>query len=140
MFGAMLGLKINFTKSDMMLVLDDDSKGLMYAGMFVCYIGSRPISYPGVPVCRSQTLSLMKNLRKNWMAGLATPFQLVRGLSSSNPICVAYTSISCPCICCPIQIFRLTTDRVLKMYDMVIWQLVCKPKGKGGLGVKISNL
>jgi hypothetical protein len=40
MFEAMYGLKINFEKSEIMLVLDDKDKGLMYANLSVVNLGA----------------------------------------------------------------------------------------------------
>ena len=36
LFEAMSGLKINFSKSEVLIVMDDSEKGLMYADMFGC--------------------------------------------------------------------------------------------------------
>ena len=36
MFEAMSGLRINFDKSEVLMVLKDGSKGLLYADMFGC--------------------------------------------------------------------------------------------------------
>jgi hypothetical protein len=54
MFEAMSGLKINFLKSEVMMVLHDDEKKLMYAEIFGCQLGDWPIKYLGVPVCGSR--------------------------------------------------------------------------------------
>ena len=47
----MSGLKINFLKSEVMMVLEDNDKCLQYAEMFNCQTGSWPMKYLGVPVC-----------------------------------------------------------------------------------------
>jgi hypothetical protein len=54
MFEAISGLKINFDKSDIMLVLEDQEKSMLYAEIFVCQIGDWPAKYLGVPVCGSR--------------------------------------------------------------------------------------
>ena len=40
MFEAMSGLKINFLKSEVMMVLEDNDKCLQYAEMFICQTGT----------------------------------------------------------------------------------------------------
>ena len=47
----MSGLKINFEKSEVMMVLEDEEKLSNYAEMFNCQKGSWPIKYLGLPVC-----------------------------------------------------------------------------------------
>jgi hypothetical protein len=51
MFEAMSGLKINFLKSEIMMVLHDDEKKMIYSNIFGCQLGDWPIKYLGVPVC-----------------------------------------------------------------------------------------
>jgi hypothetical protein len=47
----MSGLKINFEKSEVLLIQDDEEKLLFFANLFNCQIGSWPIKYLGTPVC-----------------------------------------------------------------------------------------
>ena len=54
MFEAISGPKINFSKSEVIMVLEDNKKGLMYDDMFGCQLGVWPIKYLGVPVCGSR--------------------------------------------------------------------------------------
>jgi hypothetical protein len=51
MFEAMSGLKINFLKSEIMMVLHDDEKKMIYSDIFGFQLGDWPIKYLGVPVC-----------------------------------------------------------------------------------------
>jgi hypothetical protein len=43
MFEAMSSLKINFLKSEIMMVLHDDEKKLLYSNIFGCQLGDWPI-------------------------------------------------------------------------------------------------
>ena len=56
MFEAMSSLKINFLKSEVLIVIEDDTKYNFYAEMFNCKTGSWPIKYLGVPVSGSKLL------------------------------------------------------------------------------------
>jgi hypothetical protein len=51
----MSGLKINFEKSEVLLIQPDDLKLQFYAHLFNCQIGSWPIKYLGTPVCHRRT-------------------------------------------------------------------------------------
>jgi hypothetical protein len=50
-FEIMSGLKINFEKSETMLVLDDPDKIQEYVDLFNCQKCKWPIKYLGTPVC-----------------------------------------------------------------------------------------
>jgi hypothetical protein len=47
----MSGLKINFEKSEVMMVLEDDIKAHDFAALFNCQQGTWPIKYLGAPMC-----------------------------------------------------------------------------------------
>jgi hypothetical protein len=50
MFEAMSGLKTNFAKSEIMMVIDDREKGPPYADLFGFQLDRWPIKYLGVPI------------------------------------------------------------------------------------------
>jgi hypothetical protein len=54
MFELMAGLKINFNKSEIMTINDEDNLTATYAALFKCQIGTFPIKYLGVPVSPSR--------------------------------------------------------------------------------------
>jgi hypothetical protein len=53
-YEAMSGLKINFSKSEVIMVSQDSLKSLEFSNMFNCAIGNWPIKYLGVPVSGSR--------------------------------------------------------------------------------------
>ena len=53
-YEMMSGLKINFIKSEVLLINGDDEKRLLYADLFNCQMGNFPIRYLGVPVSPSR--------------------------------------------------------------------------------------
>jgi len=53
-YEMMSGLKINFNKSEVIVINDDNSLGSVYADLFNCQLGSFPIKYLGVPVSPSR--------------------------------------------------------------------------------------
>ena len=54
LFENMSGLKINFNKSEVAMVGEDEGKTLIYSEMFNCAMGVWPIKYLGVPVSVSR--------------------------------------------------------------------------------------
>jgi hypothetical protein len=51
MYELMAGLKINFLKSEIMMINDEGNWAARYAEIFNCQMGSFPIKYLGVHVC-----------------------------------------------------------------------------------------
>jgi hypothetical protein len=155
MFEAMSGLKINFLKSEVMMVMHDDEKKLTYADIFGCQLGNWPIKYLGVPVCGSRLrvadmIYLSDKLKKKlegW-AGYSSliggRFSLIQSSLSSTLVyhmsmyllpmtnLVSLTKI--------IRKFFWEGTREKKKYHLVKWDLVCTPRKKGGPGIKNLQL
>lgn len=74
MYEVMSGLKINFSKSEVMMVRQEDSKNVEFSNMFNCTIGKWPIKYLGVPLLGSKLhvadwLPIGRKCLSNWMVG-----------------------------------------------------------------------
>jgi mannosylglycoprotein endo-beta-mannosidase len=54
LYEDMFGLKINFAKSEVIMVSQDETKSLEFSNMFNCAIGKWSIKYLGVPVAGSR--------------------------------------------------------------------------------------
>jgi hypothetical protein len=54
LYEMMSGLKINFSKSEVIMINGDDERSIQIAEMFNCQIGLFPIKYLGVPVSPSR--------------------------------------------------------------------------------------
>jgi hypothetical protein len=54
LYEMMSGLKINFTKSEVILINGDENKCVQMAELFNCQIGFFPIKYLGIPVSPSK--------------------------------------------------------------------------------------
>jgi hypothetical protein len=54
LYESMSGLKINFSKSEAIMISQDDNKNLKFFNMFNCAIGKWPIKYLGVHVAGSR--------------------------------------------------------------------------------------
>jgi len=63
----MAGLKINFSKSEIVVIHDFDNVASSYAEIFNCQIGNFPIKYLGVPVSPSKlhVVELLPLVEKN---------------------------------------------------------------------------
>jgi hypothetical protein len=59
-FESMSSLKIKFEKSEVMLILDDDTKAYCFSYLFNCQKISWPIKYLDTPICaRRSTIAKM---------------------------------------------------------------------------------
>jgi hypothetical protein len=69
----MSGLRINFEKSEVLMIQLDDSKMHQYADLFNCQTSSWPISYLGTHVCARRTnvaeMKFMEDKMKKRMDG-----------------------------------------------------------------------
>jgi len=54
LYEQLSGLKINFEKSEVLMISQDEGKSLRYAELFNCAVGQWPMKYLGVPVCGSR--------------------------------------------------------------------------------------
>jgi hypothetical protein len=54
MYELMAGLKINFYKSEIITINDENNWAVVYADLFNCQVGTFPIKYLGVPVSPSR--------------------------------------------------------------------------------------
>jgi hypothetical protein len=54
LYEIMSGLKINFNKSEVIMILGDEERGQQIADLFTCQVGGFPIKYLGVPVSPSR--------------------------------------------------------------------------------------
>ena len=54
LYESMSGLKINFNKSEVIMISQNHDKSMTYSEMFNCAIGEWPIKYLGVPVSGSK--------------------------------------------------------------------------------------
>jgi hypothetical protein len=75
-YEKMSGLKINFEKSEVLMISTDSGKTIKYSDMYNCAVGQWPIKYLGVPVAGSRLLirdwmKLVERVLKNLMAGSA---------------------------------------------------------------------
>lgn len=74
------GLKINFNKSEILMINDEEEWGHQYAEIFNCQLGTFPAKYLGVPVSPSRLhvsdwLSLVEKCGKRmdvWKGGNMT--------------------------------------------------------------------
>jgi hypothetical protein len=70
-FESMSGLKINFEKSEVLLVQSDDARLETYTELFNCQAGSWPIKYLDTPACaRRTTVTEMKFVEEKIRQGM----------------------------------------------------------------------
>ena len=123
LYEVMSGLKINFSKSEIILINEDDDKHLLYADLFNCQTGLFPIKYLGVPVGPSRlqvkdwTPLEEKNLKKlsTWKGS---------SLSMAGRITLINSNISSTSIyhMSMYLLPKITTDTLDKQRRTFLWQ------------------
>jgi hypothetical protein len=144
-------LKINFEKSEILLIGGDNNLAVEYAEIFNCQIGMLPLRYMGVPIYarRLRVVDWAKLEEKSakkldiWQGG---------SLSIGGRVILINASLTNSSIY-HMSLFLLPKTMIEKMdkgrrrffwqgsklkksYHLVRWAKVCKSKKKGGLGVK----
>jgi hypothetical protein len=80
LYEQMSGLKINFLKSEILLIGGDNELTSTYADIFNCQVGCFPVKYLGVPISASKLrvkdwAKMEEKSRKNWIFGRKIPCQ-----------------------------------------------------------------
>jgi hypothetical protein len=150
-YEKMSGLKINFDKSEIIMVFSEEQKALFYSEMINCATGAWPIKYLGVPVSGFRLhvkdwIPLNEKISKRldgWQcASLSYGGKLI--LPNACLGCIPTYAMSMYMLPKTV-IKRMETIRkrffwqgnsVKKKYHLVKWAVITKPKRKGGLGVK----
>jgi hypothetical protein len=150
-YEKMSGLKINFGKSEIIMVSLDEHKSLLYSELINCATGSWPIKYLGVPVSGSRLHV------KDWMSLNDKILKRLDGWQSTSLSYGGKLILFNACLSCiptyAMSMYLLPKTVVKKIdivrkrffwqggankrkYHLVKWAVITKPKKKGGLGVK----
>jgi hypothetical protein len=147
----MSGLKINFSKSEVIMVSQDETKSLEFSNMFNCAIGQWPIKYLGVPMAGSRlhvadwlpiSEKMFKRLDgwKGSVLSLGGRQTLINSYLSNLPV-YAMSMFSLPVsvidkMDSARKRFLWQGGNMKKKYHLIRWVKVTKPKNKGVLGIK----
>jgi hypothetical protein len=99
-FEAMSGLKINFEKSEVMMILQDDNKIQCYSDLFNCQGGAWPIKYLDTPICArrptvAETGFLGEKTKKKMSGWVGNNMFIGCGMIKIGA-CLSSTYIRCP--------------------------------------------
>ena len=149
-FEAVSGLKINFAKSEVMVTGVDRAEALRVARLLNCSLGSFPFKYLGLPI--SPGLLHAKDFAPV-VAKVGNRVLPWRGRYNTNAGKVALINSCLSSLPLFLMGFYRLTDGVhagfdkhrggfywnsadnKRKYRLVKWQLMCKPKNLGGLGI-----
>lgn len=151
MYEVMSGLKINFMKSEIILVNGDNLLAQQYAEIFNCHIGLFPMKYLGVPISPSRLHVIdwapleSKNGKKLdiWKGGsmsIAGRTTLINSTLSNSLIYHLSMYLVPKTVVKDLDKQRRTFfwqgGGQKRKYHLVRWEIICKSKKKGGLGIK----
>jgi hypothetical protein len=142
-------LKINFEKSEVMMILEDDAKAHNFASLFNCQQGSWPIKYLGTPVCARNTteMSFLGEKTKKKMGGWMGNTMSIGGRVVKINACLSSVAVyqmsmrllhksNIEQMDKPIRSFFWSGSADKRKYHFVRWNWICKSKKKDGLGIK----
>lgn len=151
MYEMMARLKINFNKSEVIMINDEENWGQTYADLFNCQVGFFPIKYPGVPVSPSRLhvcdcIPLLDKSSKRldiWNGGcisIVGRSTLISASLNNSPIYHMSVYLLPKTVVSKLDKIRRSSfwqgGRTKKKYHLIKWEKICKSKKKGGLGIK----
>lgn len=150
LFEILASLKINFDKSEIYMVNDEGNLGIQYAELFNCQVGLFPIKYLGVPVSpsRLKVLDWLPLVDKGnnrldvWKGGtlsIAGRSTLITASLNNSPMYhMSVYHLPKTIVKALDKVRRTFFGRGLrKKYHLIKWEIICKSKKKGVLGLKI---
>lgn len=144
------GLKINFHKSELFCFGRDKDEQDIYKQLFGCELGSLPFNYLGIPIhhrklsnkewkCKDRfgkKLSCWKGKLLSYGGRLI----LINSVLTSMPMfLLSFFEV-------PVGVrkrldfyrsrFFWHSDEVKRKYKLIRWDIICRPKDQGGLGIE----
>jgi hypothetical protein len=151
MFEQMSGLKINFEKSEVLLVGGDNNLALEYADLFNCQVSFFPIRYLGVPISASRLhvadwAKMEEKPAKKLDTWQGNSLSIAGRTTLINSSLVNSTIYHMSMYLLPKTVIkRMDKNRrkffwqggsLKKKYHLVQWRKVCRAKKQRGLGIK----
>ena len=150
-YATSIGLKINFQKSTLIPINIDHRRACELAGVFGCSVGSMPFTYLGLPMGTtrpsvldlmplvhvverktSTALSLMSSGAKLTLVNSVVTLMLIyamRTIKIHPKVIEHLDKLRRHCL------WAKNSDDGIKNNSLAAWELVCRPKRCGGLGV-----
>lgn len=150
-FAQNIGLKINFHKSCMIPINVSPEKMQILSRTLGCQIGSLPFTYLGLPMGLSKPkiadfAPLIERLEGR-LSSLTTFLNYGQRLTMVNSVLSSLPTYYMSTIKLPKKVimhidrarrhclWRKTAEVSAKTHSLAAWDMVCKPKNKGGLGI-----
>lgn len=148
MYELMAGLKINFTKSEVITINDEGDWDRQYADIFNCQVGAFPIKYLGVPISPSRLhvcdwVPLIDKSAKKldvWKGGtmsIAGRSTLISSSLNNTPIYHMSIYLLPKTVLHKLDKIRRKFfwqgGGTKKKYHLIRWTKICKSKKRGGL-------
>ena len=150
-YASSIGLKINFHKSTLIPINCGSEKRDELANIFGCVVGKKPFTYLGLPLgtTRPTVQELMPLVCSVERRLSATPNMISYGgkLSLLNSVITSLIIFALCTLRLPTKIIELLdkirrkclwikkTEQSDKIKSLASWDMVCRPKASGGLGV-----
>jgi hypothetical protein len=149
-FGAATGLKVNYEKSNLIPINIPDDSVRQYTNALNCQLGNLPMLYLGLPLsitkprkeyCMPLIMCIQRRLPSCAMyLHYGSKLRLVNSVLSSLPIFAMSTLKIYQWVLYECDKYRRhclwrNKDLDSKTPPLASWDLVCRPKDQGGLGV-----
>ena len=145
------GLKINYTKSQLMPINVNAQKTLDLANALGCQVGEMSFTYLGLPLGTTrptvrELMPLVDRIERR-LTGIAIQLSYGERVQLINSALSSLLSFAMCVLKLPLKLidifdrarrhclWRKEVDRDAKTHSLAAWEMVCRPKKKGGLGI-----
>ena len=154
-FEQLLGLKINFHKSEIFCFGKVKERQDDYHHIFGCEVGALPFKYLGIPI------HYRKLLNKEWKA-IEDRFEKKLGVWAGKLLSYGDRLVLINSVLMSLPMFLLSffeipkgvrkrldfyrsrffwqSDQYKKKYRLTKWNIICRPKDQGGLGIELLDI
>jgi hypothetical protein len=154
-FEQLSGLKINFHKSEFFCFGKEKDDEEIYSNIFCCEIGAFPFRYLGIPIhyrkLKNGEWKLIEDRCEtklaNWIGKLLSyrdRLVLINSVLTSLPMFMLSFFELPKGVRKRLDLFRSRffwqSDGHKKKYRLTCWNIICRPKDQGGLGVEVLEL
>jgi hypothetical protein len=148
-YAAFFGLKVNYHKSSIIPINLSEEEGLDMANVFGCQLGSMPFTYLGLPMGTTKPtirdLSPLTGRIERRLLSIASFLSYGDRLVLVNSVLSSLPTYYMLTLMLPVGLLDVI-DRARrhclwrrkdkeKMNSLAAWDMVCRPKSKGGLGI-----
>ena len=155
LFEQLTGLEINFHKSELFCFGRANEEQEAYRQLFGCELGALPFTYLGIPIhhrkrtnrewkCIEDRFEKKLSYWKGKLMSYGSRLILINSVLTSMPMLLLSFFEILVGVRKSLDFYRSRffwqSDELKRKYRLAKWDIICRPKDQGGLGIEILEL